>query len=851
MTTTFIASAKVENTNGALTAVLTVPTGVTTSHLGIIVTQTVDSGSDTATIPNWIRHVSNPTGKGNQEVALFTRLGGHAATGTITATFSAGNNVTMTGFWFDTQGRDIESIGTVYVRNGVSGNAIQFPGVSVPGDRDIILVAADRTLGTPTVSSWTPSTPGTVTYSLSTDRSSRAHGALTAIPSPQTGAGTTPTYTATFSATSGNAIGIQFVVAPPAADTTAPTVPGNVIATANSDTQITINWDASTDAVGVASYRLRRGGVDVPGATALTGLSYVDTGLTASTLYSYTVSAVDAAGNRSAESTAAPATTQASPDTTAPTVPTGVTATANSATQVTINWTASTDAVGVTSYRVRRGGVDLSGATAVTGTSFVDSTVSSSTFYSYTVSARDAANNRSAESTPGTVTTPAATSPAIATTGPIQWEMSTTAMALGWVIDTGTSIRAVASLSSSFTSPIYGSTLTTPASKWVTSRITGLSANTSYYVGIEVDGTLIATGRGQFKTLKTGVVASKIVAGSCQQTGSNVIVFDRMLAEGADFLAHMGDAHYGDVTPYVDATWRTAFLSSLSTAKFKAMAAALPIVYAPDNHDGPGSNTLPGSDPWGAAVSSNVRQMAGEIYDVSTKGFYKTWAHAGVRYIMLDVWSFRNASTDTNSSSKTMLGTTQRSWFINLLQTAAEAAIVVFGHFPNYSNLVAGGRWGDFPDERITIGNAITALPANQKNKIIFIGGDSHAINADDGTNAMWGRPSLNASPFNQSGGLSSGTWNIANINVDDTKGYFSRLTFTPSGSNLNMVWDAVQDDGTVMATWSKSFPVPSTTMTIKVWNGTTEVNATLDGVWNGTTTVPVTFKRWDGTAEV
>lgn len=93
------------------------------------------------------------------------------------------------------------------------------------------------------------------------------------------------------------------------ADTTAPTVPGSVTATANSATQITVAWAASTDATGVASYRVRRGGVDITGATAVTGLSFVDTGLTTGTLYSYTVSAVDAAGNRSAESTAATATT--------------------------------------------------------------------------------------------------------------------------------------------------------------------------------------------------------------------------------------------------------------------------------------------------------------------------------------------------------------------------------------------------------------------------------------------------------------------------------------------------------------------------------------------------------------
>lgn len=94
-------------------------------------------------------------------------------------------------------------------------------------------------------------------------------------------------------------------------DVTAPTVPANVVATANSATQVTITWSASTDAVGVSSYRVRRNGVDLVGATALTGTSFVDTSVAEATGYSYTVSAIDAAGNRSAESTAAAATTPA------------------------------------------------------------------------------------------------------------------------------------------------------------------------------------------------------------------------------------------------------------------------------------------------------------------------------------------------------------------------------------------------------------------------------------------------------------------------------------------------------------------------------------------------------------
>lgn len=101
----------------------------------------------------------------------------------------------------------------------------------------------------------------------------------------------------------------------------------------------------------------------------------------------------------------------AASDATTPSVPTGVTANANSSAQVTVSWNASTDNVGVASYRVRRNGANLTAATAVTGTSFIDNTVSPSTSYSYTVSAVDAAGNRSAESSAAQVNTPAAEAP--------------------------------------------------------------------------------------------------------------------------------------------------------------------------------------------------------------------------------------------------------------------------------------------------------------------------------------------------------------------------------------------------------------------------------------------------------
>jgi chitodextrinase len=82
-------------------------------------------------------------------------------------------------------------------------------------------------------------------------------------------------------------------------DTEAPTVPTNVAATAASSTQIDLTWSASTDNLAVDHYTIYRGGTPV-GTTTVTHFS--DTGLTPSTVYSYTVNAVDAAGNASAQS---------------------------------------------------------------------------------------------------------------------------------------------------------------------------------------------------------------------------------------------------------------------------------------------------------------------------------------------------------------------------------------------------------------------------------------------------------------------------------------------------------------------------------------------------------------------
>lgn len=79
--------------------------------------------------------------------------------------------------------------------------------------------------------------------------------------------------------------------------------------------------------------------------------SHTDSTVSASTAYSYTASAEDASNNESAQSSAVSATTPAAPsDTTAPSVPSGLTLTANGQDQLVAAWSASTDASGIRGY---------------------------------------------------------------------------------------------------------------------------------------------------------------------------------------------------------------------------------------------------------------------------------------------------------------------------------------------------------------------------------------------------------------------------------------------------------------------------------------------------------------------
>jgi beta-galactosidase len=192
-----------------------------------------------------------------------------------------------------------------------------------------------------------------------------------------------------------------------------PTGPTNLTATASSSSAIALSWTAApaNPPCTISSYNVYASTTSgfTPSssnliASGVTGTTYTNTGLAASTTYYYLVEALDSFG-ASAASNQASAETQSSSGgscTTVPSAPTGFTATASSSSVIGLSWAAVTPPANctVSSYSVY--GSTTSGFTpgsgnlitsVSSGTTYSDTGLSASTAYYFVVEAVDAEGN--------------------------------------------------------------------------------------------------------------------------------------------------------------------------------------------------------------------------------------------------------------------------------------------------------------------------------------------------------------------------------------------------------------------------------------------------------------------------
>ena len=180
-------------------------------------------------------------------------------------------------------------------------------------------------------------------------------------------------------------------------DTEAPTTPTNVVASNETSSTIDITWTAASDNIGVTQYRIY---IDAVLTAQTAEVNFKITNLQPGTSYNIQIEARDLINNKSEKSNLITATTTS--DTTAPSVPTNITASNISGTGFKMNWDAASDDTAVSVYNIFVNSIQTATTSEL---SYTLTGLAPATTYQIAISAEDAATNESAQSNAVAITT--------------------------------------------------------------------------------------------------------------------------------------------------------------------------------------------------------------------------------------------------------------------------------------------------------------------------------------------------------------------------------------------------------------------------------------------------------------
>jgi subtilisin family serine protease len=170
-------------------------------------------------------------------------------------------------------------------------------------------------------------------------------------------------------------------------DVTAPSAPSNLVLGSVSSTKVLLSWTASTDTVGVVGYNIMRNGVKIG---VVSSTSYTDITVTASSSYTYTVTAFDLAGNISAPSNQIQVVVPASTPVQVKIISSQ--ASVKNSTTAVIKWSTNVPTVVSVAYGTSSAQMTQTVATTLFSTSgsLILPSLTSKTAYSYQITATDA-----------------------------------------------------------------------------------------------------------------------------------------------------------------------------------------------------------------------------------------------------------------------------------------------------------------------------------------------------------------------------------------------------------------------------------------------------------------------------
>lgn len=366
-------------------------------------------------------------------------------------------------------------------------------------------------------------------------------------------------------------------------------------------------------------------------------------------------------------------------------------------------------------------------------------------------------------------------------------------------------------------------------------QLKGLRPDTQYYYAIEPEaGPALDVQKGSFRTFPQKPRSFQFAYGSCARTASTSGIFDTIRELRPLFFMNVGDFHYLDITNREIDRFRAAYDWVLSSPQQSDLYRSTAFVYMWDDHDfgGNNSNRRASSHQAARAAYDEYVPHYPLIAGGGDQPIYQTFTVGRAKFILTDLRSERDAVTNRDGASKSMMGAQQKAWFKQeLLSARGQYPLIfwvstvpwmgekgsnyyrietnVFGyiHHSLLTNAPTGrtnrnrgaaaadpgeDHWSAFSTERREIADFIKA---NNIQGLAVLHGDSHMLAADDGSHSDYATgggaalPVMCAAPLDQSPSIKGGPYSQGVYRMSRGEGGFGWVTVTDFGSHMDVVF--------------------------------------------------------------
>lgn len=372
--------------------------------------------------------------------------------------------------------------------------------------------------------------------------------------------------------------------------------------------------------------------------------------------------------------------------------------------------------------------------------------------------------------------------------------------------DTATGARLVVSTAEALTSPIYSS-LVASSGRRVQMQVTGLTANTQYYVGVESDG-LVRALRGKFKTSPAALGSPASYSfwfASCELEGRNALIFDGIRARNALFGQHLGDLHYENNSINSVNRFYQSYDTVFSASRLHQLFRETPGNYMLNDHDAQGNGSYKDGIARPAWITAYRDWVPHPTLWLSGSGdsLGYDYSHGRVRFVVPDLISDSENPASADGPTHYQMGVTQEAAFKAAILAAKTAGQVVcwFASYP---------PGGSFAVEATRIWDWLIAQ--NMHHRVFICDGDKHwlGINSDTdwSTSQTAPIPEFQASPlFQENRTPSASDWDQGTSIASQSQ--YGVVDIADNGTDIAVTWTGYSvdvDTGVETARVSYSF---------------------------------------------